>query len=351
VFEMAKASIARHGCTPGLRRGLKILARQASQSIRGLGAQALRKKIDVVLFGAEVEKPKASRCWSEVVSAAIAAMPPDEAPSWNALLNTLHVGNIPEPSAKWQAGARKILDQIGQFRFDARLVEWFSMLETGGPFGLTTIGSYFMRTLLWYAALQPSSAGVQAVTSILAANWKKTKALQNPLGPLSKVSVACAVLLIKYPPEEVFETFRALDENFGYPESRVRELFLAAARALHREDELQLPDRPNPYIALGASAVQGMVNRIARSLTDPELGDRVEVQREYLIIHGDLDRYRVHRETLVIERMSDGATATADFNRLGDAVERGEVPADATLVAILMIKDEAHHLLRFATRP
>lgn len=340
-FELASVCVERCGFTPGLVRGLKILASVASKSV---GQQALRKKVDALLLKSPLSNPKPARCWSELVRADIAAMPEAQGCLWADLLATIHTHNSPFPSQKWERQARNVLARLGQNPFEIKLTGWFDLLQAGGPFGLTTAGSYFMRTLLWYAGLEPSRAGIHAVECFTKANWKSTQAMQSALGPVGKVAAASALLLVKYPPAEAIGLFRALEQKWGYPESRVRGLYSEAARKLGLE--VVLSDHANPY-EIQIDGLKAQMNR-GTLLAGLDLGPRVEVRSDCLIVSGQLDRYHVDRTSLSIRRLSDAATGTADFTLVENELAKGLIQEDATLVAILLLQDEPRQTLRFS---
>lgn len=336
-FDLAKRFVQRIGFTPEIAAAVKALAKYASTCS---GGAPLRKRIDGFLVSHQAPtEPKRNACFGDHVRWRIAQMPEPSRGNWQALLNLISLHTVNEPSKKWIKDATPVIRKIGRAELEARLTEWFEMLKTGGPFDLSTQGSHLLRELYWCMVVEPPSSELArlAVVSLSVGNWKQTKRLQSMTGPLMKCAAALSNAVSLLAPEVAFPLLQDMENWFGYPEGKIRDRYLAAAR--HLGVDPSVSGRPNPYSALLAGVREGIGNQWLEGC--PVDATRVARQRDHLAVTGDLDEYRVEFAQPRIVRASDGAVLTLDS-------KIDPQPQSPQHLAKMLLDAEHSYYLRFA---
>jgi uncharacterized protein DUF4132 len=115
-------------------------------------------RIDCILGDVREGLPDPGRVWADALLQNLSGMPPDARKAWQELLAHAPVANRSEPSARWTAQARKLLDAVGVEEFKRRVTRWFSLVGEDPTEHFSDRTADILKGLIWYCHLVEDEA-------------------------------------------------------------------------------------------------------------------------------------------------------------------------------------------------
>src|SRR5262249_25725988 len=181
--------------------------------------------------------------------------------------------------------AKPLLAAVGEADFRATARAWMEPLrDAARPLPLTAPGRDALRLVIWYSSLcEPDPALDEALAWIGQAKWKNKKSaelLGRIVGPLTEVLAARS-------PQRAWEALDGLVQN-GCIDADFREY--AKYRELSAALGKQAREAWSAKRAAPTMGPQDVLRKILKVLPG---GGRVDLKDDHLLVHGELDDYRV----------------------------------------------------------
>jgi hypothetical protein len=298
----------------GYEAELTQAVREFYQTLHGSVAdQTKRRQVGWWLWLENVTPIDAKECWSNAIRADLRAFLEPRRQAWRRLFQNVSFADTSKIPAKWIKAAKPLLAAVGEADFGAMVRAWMEPFrDTGRPLALTAPGRDALRLLIWYSSLcRPNPALDEALAWIGQAKWKNKKSaelLGRIVGPLTEV-------LCVRSPERAWEALDGLVQNRLLVDAQYREY--AKYRELSATLGKQAREASPAKQADPAIEPRDVLRKLLKALPGAE---RAEMNDDHILVHGELDDYRVSFAGEVTRR--DGRQVSIDLDQLPPAVRQ-----------------------------
>lgn len=304
LFAACERRIEKNGFDPALTSAMRLWAK----SVYGGGsAQALRKRIEWLLWF-DTEAPVSEKpCWSGLIHQDLRRMEPGLRGKWIALLGNVAFGIAEKPTKKWLKPAEKLLKGVGAEEFRSRFRDWFAPFREGGEWKLTVTGRDILGALLWYAQLAKDPAVDEAVCWFATAKWK-TKA---DLARTARLLPMWIYTLSERSPDEALDAIHRY-RSTGQLDLTEKSLALykALCKRYGRTPEIAPPPPPPPF-----DKDAWMAKQMSKLVASP-LGGSGTLEGESLRVANPTtgEEYEIELRGGRIVRQSDGKVVRLEID-------------------------------------
>ena len=201
-------------------------------------------RLDELLTASTAGLPDPGKPWTDALIQDVREMEPALRDRWIAVLSHAPVVNQRKPAKKWLATAEKLLAELGEAEFAARVGHWFSLVGSAATEHFSDKNADLLKGLLWYCGLIRDAEMLRLLGSTAEECFKKL-----PQGGLlcSRGGLACLWALGHQPDLEALTQLNRLKLRVKSPwaQEEIGKALQSATEevgvSLEEVDELTLP--------------------------------------------------------------------------------------------------------------
>ncbi|MBN8731261.1 MAG: hypothetical protein J0L64_12020 [Acidobacteria bacterium] len=210
--------------TPELFEAARAYRKALSHS-RAITAQALKTRIEFILWQDWNNSRKWKTCWATHIRASITAMPAAERVLWSALFQRFSPLPWTTPQPQWREACLPALERIPAGAFSQRVIQWMGQPSLTARPAISTPATHALKNLIWCAAFLQDAELDRSFMSLVDIRWKCSE-------PMNKVAGALAWLWSLRAPTAALPFLERLYHRYGYPGGKIQDHYRNALRAV-----------------------------------------------------------------------------------------------------------------------